>query len=157
MREEYEGIQLHLVGALQSNKAGTAVKHFDVIETLDRLSLAKELAKTMDKFEKRPECFIQVNTGAEKQKAGVLPKDADIFIRSCREEFVLPVTGLMCIPPVDEEPSAHFVFLSQIAQRNGLANLSMGMSSDYLIAIRFGATHIRVGTAIFGARNSKKD
>lgn len=157
LREQYEDIQLHLVGALQSNKARLAVQHFDVIETLDRPSLAKELAKTMDKFEKRPDCFIQINTGEEKQKTGVLPKEADNFIKSCREEFELPVTGLMCIPPKNEEPSPHFVFLSQIAERNGLSNLSMGMSSDYLVAIRFGATHVRLGTALFGDRKSTEN
>jgi len=152
LREQYEYIQLHMVGALQSNKSRQAVMCFDVIETLDRLNLARELSKHMDKQDRRPECFVQVNTGEEQQKGGVLPKDADGFIRSCREEFNLPVTGLMCIPPVDEEPSPHFVFLAQIARRNGLKNLSMGMSSDYLLAARFGATHVRVGTAIFGKR-----
>ena len=157
LRKVYEGIELHLVGALQSNKAKKAVKNFDVIETLDRASLARVLAKAMDKFDKRPECLIQVNTGEEKQKAGVLPDDADLFIKSCREEFQLPVTGLMCIPPVDEEPAPHFVFLSQIASRNGLGNLSMGMSADYLTAIRFGATHVRVGTAIFGSRHNNEN
>ena len=154
LREQYQNIQLHFVGALQSNKARQAVKHFDVIETLDRRSLAQELAKTMDKLDKRPDCFIQINTGEESQKAGVLPRDADKFIKSCREEFGLPVTGLMCIPPVAEEPSPHFVFLSQIARRHGLDNISMGMSSDYLVAARFGATHVRVGTALFGPRSS---
>ena len=155
LREKYENIQLHFVGALQSNKARQAVKHFDVIETLDRRTLAQELAKTMDKLGKRPDCFIQINTGEESQKAGVFPRDADNFIRSCQEEFGLPVTGLMCIPPAAEEPSPHFVFLSQIARRHGLNNISMGMSSDYLVAARFGATHVRIGTAIFGLRQSK--
>ena len=152
LREHYEHIQLHMVGALQSNKSKQAVMCFDVIETLDRPSLARELSKHMDTQGRRPECFVQVNTGEERQKAGVLPKDADRFIKSCREEFNLPVTGLMCIPPAAEEPSPHFVFLAQIAHRNGLKNLSMGMSSDYLVAARFGATHVRVGTAIFGKR-----
>ena len=152
LREQFDNIELHFVGPLQSNKASHAVKNFDVIETVDRRSLAKTLAKTMDKLDKRPDCFIQINTGEEKQKAGVLPGDADDFIRSCREEYDLPVIGLMCIPPLVEEPSTHFVFLSQIANRNGLQNLSMGMSSDYLIATRFGATHVRIGTAIFGPR-----
>ena len=152
LREQYENIELHFVGALQSNKSRQAVKNFDVIETLDRRNLAKELAKSMNKFDKRPDSFIQINTGEENQKAGILPRDADNFIRSCKEEFELPVTGLMCIPPVADEPSPHFVFLSQIARRHGLDNLSMGMSSDYLVAARFGATHVRIGTAIFGSR-----
>ena len=152
LREQYEYIQLHMVGALQSNKSKLAVMCFDVIETLDRPNLARELSKHMDKQDRRPECFVQVNTGEERQKAGVLPKDADRFIKSCREEFNLPIAGLMCIPPAAEEPSPHFVFLAQIARRNGLKNLSMGMSADYLVAARFGATFVRVGTAIFGKR-----
>ena len=152
LRENHDDIQLHLVGALQSNKARLAVGLFDVIETLDRLKVARALAKNMDSLGCRPECFVQVNTGNEPQKAGVSPQDADNLIKSCRDEFGLPVTGLMCIPPMGEEPSPHFVFLAQIAQRNGLKKLSMGMSADYKVAVRFGATHVRVGTAIFGER-----
>ena len=150
--EVYHNVQLHLIGALQSNKDKQAVKLFDVIETVDRPTLAGALARNMDALGRRPECFVQVNTGEEAQKAGVLPREADLFIQSCREEFELPVTGLMCIPPAQEEPSPHFYFLKKIAQRNGLKKLSMGMSSDYKVAVTFGATHVRVGTGIFGAR-----
>ena len=152
LRETYDDIHLHLVGALQSNKARLAVGLFDVIQTLDRLNLARALATSMDNLGRRPECFVQVNTGNEPQKAGVSPQVADDFIKSCRGEFGLPVTGLMCIPPMGEEPSPHFVFLGQIAQRNGLKKLSMGMSADYQVAVQFGASHVRVGTAIFGER-----
>ena len=150
--ETYDNIQLHLIGALQSNKVRQALRQFDVIETVDRPNLARALAKNMDTLGLRPECFVQVNTGKESQKAGVLPQEADSFIRSCREDFQLPVTGLMCIPPAEEEPSPHFIFLAKIAQQNGLKKISMGMSSDYAIAVSFGATHVRVGTAIFGPR-----
>ena len=150
--EVYHHVQLHLIGALQSNKAKQAIKLFDVIETVDRPTLAGALARNMDALGRRPECFVQVNTGEEAQKAGVLPREADLFIQSCREEFELPVTGLMCIPPAQEEPSPHFYFLKKIAERNGLKKLSMGMSSDYKVAVTFGATHVRVGTGIFGAR-----
>ena len=150
--ETYDNIQLHLIGALQSNKVRQALRQFDVIETVDRPNLARALARNMDTLGLRPECFVQVNTGKEPQKAGVLPQEADIFIRSCREDFQLPVTGLMCIPPAEEEPSPHFIFLAKIAQQNGLKKISMGMSSDYAIAVSFGATHVRVGTAIFGPR-----
>ena len=152
LRDIYGDIELHFIGALQSNKARQAVMLFDVIQALDRRKLARALAKNMDNLSRRPECFVQINTGKEPQKAGVLPEDADNFIRSCREEFELPVTGLMCLPPASEEPSPHFFFLAQIAQRNGLINLSMGMSADYKIAVSFGATHVRVGSAIFGLR-----
>jgi len=152
LRARFPDIGLHLIGPLQSNKARKAVEVFDVIETLDRPKLARALANVMAETGRRPDCFIQVNTGAEDQKAGVLPQDADAFIAQCRDEFALPVTGLMCIPPVDEEPSLHFQLLAEIAKRNGLARLSMGMSADYEIAVAFGATHVRVGSAIFGAR-----
>lgn len=150
--EKYDGIKLHLVGALQSNKVRQALKLFHAIQSLDRVSLAGTLAKQMDVTGCRPDCYIQVNTGAERQKAGVLPDQADSFIDSCINEFGLPVKGLMCIPPLEDEPSPHFVFLGQIAERNGLGQLSMGMSGDYELAVEFGATHVRVGSAIFGQR-----
>ena len=143
---------LHLIGPLQTNKARDAVALFDVIHTLDRLRLAEKLAVEMQAQSRAVSCFVQVNTGREEQKAGVDPKDADAFIKACRDEWRIPVVGLMCIPPVDEEPALHFAFLREIAKRNGLAQLSMGMSDDFEIAIALGATHIRVGSAIFGAR-----
>jgi pyridoxal phosphate enzyme (YggS family) len=152
LRETYPDLRLHLIGPLQSNKARTAIELFDVIETVDRPKLAKALARLMDETGRTPDCFIQVNTGAEAQKAGVLPDAADAFIAECRDDLGLPVKGLMCIPPVDEEPSLHFQLLAEIAKRNGIANLSMGMSADFEIAVQFGATHVRVGSAIFGAR-----
>lgn len=152
LRAEYPGTTLHLIGPLQTNKIRLAVGLFDVIETVDRPKLARELAKEMEKAGRQLDCFIQVNTGTEPQKAGVLPEDADAFIAACRDEYGLPVSGLMCIPPVEEEPSLHFALLREIAARNGLDHLSMGMSSDYPVAIAFGATHVRVGTAIFGTR-----
>ena len=153
LRAPHPDIRLHLIGALQTNKVALAVALFDVIETVDRPRLAAALAKEMNKSGFRRECFVQVNTGAEAQKAGVLPEHADAFIRACIEEHGLTVTGLMCIPPLDEEPSLHFALLREIARRHGLAKLSMGMSADYPVAIQFGATHVRVGTAIFGARD----
>ncbi len=152
LREEFPDVRLHLIGPLQTNKVRQALALFDVIETMDRPKLAREIAKEAEKTGRMPDCFIQVNTGAESQKAGVIPEEVDAFIASCREEYGLPVRGLMCIPPVEEEPSLHFALLREIAQRNGLAELSMGMSSDYRVAIAFGATLVRVGTAIFGAR-----
>ena len=145
-------IRLHLVGPLQTNKAHDAVRLFDVIETLDRPKLAGTLAGEMDKSGRRLDCFIQVNTGEEPQKAGVLPEATDRFVDACRREYQLSVIGLMCIPPIDEEPALHFALLAEIARRNGLDQLSMGMSADYETAIRLGATHVRVGTAIFGQR-----
>lgn len=149
---EFPDTTIHLIGPLQTNKVKQAVELFDVIETMDRPKLARGLAKEMDRSGRRPDCFIQVNTGAEPQKAGILPQDADAFIRLCRDDCGLPVRGLMCIPPVDEEPSLHFALLREIAGRNNLAELSMGMSSDYRIAIMFGATVVRIGSAIFGDR-----
>ncbi len=143
---------LHLIGPLQTNKARQAVELFDVIETLDRPKLARALAKEMAATGRRPACYIQVNTGEEAQKAGIWPEEAAGLIALARDELGLPVAGLMCIPPFDEEPSLHFALLREIARRNGLDQLSMGMSGDYEVAIRFGATHVRVGTAIFGAR-----
>jgi len=152
LKESTPGLKLHLVGPLQTNKVHDAVKLFDVVETVDRPKLAGALAREMEKSGRRLDCFVQVNTGEEPQKAGVLPDDADGFIDACRREYQLPVVGLMCIPPVDEEPALHFALLGEIARRNGLELLSMGMSADYETAIRLGATHVRVGTAIFGPR-----
>ena len=155
-RERYPDLELHLVGALQSNKVSQAVALFDAIETLDRPKLARALAKEMARLGRRPACYVEVNTGEEAQKAGVWPEDADAFIALCRDELGLPVEGLMCIPPEGEEPAPHFALLGEIARRNGLSKLSMGMSADYEVAIRFGATHVRVGTAIFGARAPRR-
>jgi PLP dependent protein len=143
---------VHLIGPLQTNKTADAVELFDVIQTLDREKLARGLAKEMDRLDRRPDLFVQINTGEEPQKAGVLPLDADAFIEKCRTEFALPVVGLMCIPPVDENPALHFALLADMAARNGLARLSMGMSADFETAVRLGATEVRVGTAIFGTR-----
>lgn len=147
-------LTLHLIGPLQTNKAQDAVDFFDVIETLDREKLSKFIAKAAQASGKCPKLFVQVNTGEEPQKAGVLPGDIDAFIKSAREVYDLPVTGLMCIPPVDEAPSPHFIMLSQMAARNGLRNLSMGMSADFETACALGATHVRVGSALFGARKA---
>ena len=152
LRREFPDLVLHLIGPLQTNKVREAVAHFDVIETVDRPRLADALAREMEKTGRRLSCFIEVNTGEEPQKAGILPDAADAFIADCRGRLGLPIVGLMCIPPGGEEPSLHFALLREIARRNGLDGLSMGMSADYDIAIRFGATHVRVGTAIFGAR-----
>ncbi|MEQ9447551.1 MAG: YggS family pyridoxal phosphate-dependent enzyme [Rhodospirillaceae bacterium] len=152
LREAYGDVVLHLIGPLQTNKVRDAVSHFDVIHTLDRPRLAEKLAAEMDRQKKRIPCFVQINTGREQQKAGVDPAEADSFIADCRTRLGLPVDGLMCIPPADEEPSPHFAFLREIARRNGLERLSMGMSADYETAILFGATHVRVGSAIFGPR-----
>ena len=152
LREAYPEHELHMVGPLQTNKARDAVALFDVVETVDRPRLARALAREMDRSGRRPDCFIEINTGEEPQKAGVLPQGADAFIAACRGEYGLPVVGLMCIPPLDEAPAMHFALLAEIARRNGLDGLSMGMSADYEIAVRLGATHVRVGTAIFGVR-----
>jgi pyridoxal phosphate enzyme (YggS family) len=157
LKEAWPEVRLHLIGPLQRNKVRRAVRLFDVIETVESLRLAAALAEVMDETGLRPDLFIQVNTGEEKQKAGVLPLEADALIRACVEDMALPVRGLMCIPPVDEEPALHFALLREIARRNGLAGLSMGMSEDYTTAIRFGATVVRVGSAIFGARPSVGD
>jgi hypothetical protein len=154
LKARYPDLELHLIGPLQTNKARDAVALFDVIESVDREKLAAVLAKEMERSGKRPTCFIQVNTGEEKQKAGVLPADLDGFVASCRDVLKLPVVGLMCIPPVDEEPALHFALLAKMAKRNGLARLSMGMSADYETAVRLGATHVRVGSALFGARHT---
>jgi len=152
LKEAYPGSKLHLIGPLQTNKTGDAVALFDVIQTLDRERLARILAGEMDKQARRPDLFVQVNTGEEKQKAGVLPLDADGFIDKCIDDYGLPVVGLMCIPPVYENPALHFALLADIANRNGLTRLSMGMSADFETGVRLGATEVRVGTAIFGAR-----
>jgi pyridoxal phosphate enzyme (YggS family) len=145
-------IALHLIGPLQSNKAKEAVALFDAIHSVDRPSLCEALAKEMDSQQRRPQLFVQLNTGEEPQKAGVTPAEADAFIASCREKYGLQISGLMCIPPVDDAPAPHFALTAKIAARNGLKELSMGMSADFAIAIQFGATHVRVGSAIFGKR-----
>lgn len=152
LRERYPGVTLHLIGALQTNKARDAVALFDVIQTLDRPRLAAALAKEMARQERRLDCFVQVNTGEEPQKAGVMPEEVDAFIGSCRDDHGLDVEGLMAIPPADEDIALHTAFLAKIAERNGLSQLSIGMSDDYADAVRFGATHVRVGSAIFGER-----
>jgi len=152
LKGEYPDLELHLIGPLQTNKARDAVALFDVIQSVDRERLAATLAKEMERAGKRPACFIQVNTGEEPQKAGILPADLDAFVGSCRDTHKLPVVGLMCIPPVDEEPALHFALLTRMAARNGLSRVSMGMSADYEAAVRLGATHVRVGSALFGAR-----
>ncbi|WP_323775495.1 YggS family pyridoxal phosphate-dependent enzyme [Leisingera sp.] len=149
--ERFDGIDLHLIGPLQTNKARQAMELFDSIHSVDRPKLASTLARLAQELGKCPELFIQVNTGEEQQKAGVMPSDADAFIADCRQ-LDLPLKGLMCIPPVEEEASLHFALLAKIAERNGLKGLSMGMSGDFEKAIALGATHVRVGSAIFGAR-----
>lgn len=151
-RERFDGVELHLIGPLQTNKVRQAVQLFDVIHSVDREKLARKLADEFNESGRQLPCFIQVNTGEEPQKAGCLPAETDAFVRRCREELELPVVGMMCIPPADEEPSLHFALLKKIAERNGLDGLSMGMSGDFESAIALGATHIRVGSAIFGAR-----
>lgn len=151
-RERFQDIDLHLIGPLQTNKARQAFDLFQSIHSVDRPKLAKTIARLAQEEGYCPELFIQVNTGEEDQKAGVLPADADDFINDCKG-MDLPVRGLMCIPPVEEEPSLHFALLAKIAKRNGLNGLSMGMSGDFEAAIALGATHVRVGSAIFGARN----
>ena len=155
LRAEFRDLALHLIGPLQTNKVRDAVAAFDVIETVDRPRLAQALATEMDRSGRRPPCLIEVNTGEEPQKAGVLPAEADSFIEECRGRLELPIVGLMCVPPLDEEPAPHFALLREIARRNGLEILSMGMSADFEKAIRFGATHVRIGTAIFGARGAE--
>lgn len=154
LKAKYPDIKLHLIGPLQTNKVRDAVGLYDCIQTLDRPKLARVLAKEMEHQGRSPDLFVQVNTGEETQKAGVLPDDTDEFVRFCREDCGLKLLGLMCIPPFDEEPSLHFALLAKIAERNGLSALSMGMSSDFETAVEFGATHVRVGSAIFGARSA---
>ena len=152
LRERHPGIELHLIGPLQSNKVREAVTLFDAIHSVDRPSICEALAKEIDSQKRRPQLFVQLNTGEEPQKAGVAPTEADAFIAGCREKYGLPISGLMCIPPVDDAPAPHFALTAKIAERNGLKGLSMGMSADFAIAIQFGATHVRVGSAIFGQR-----
>jgi len=153
LMEKHPGLALHLIGPLQSNKAKEAVALFDAIHSVDRVSLCEALAKEIDKQGRAPTLFVQVNTGAEPQKAGVLPQDADGFLKACRDTYKLTIAGLMCIPPADEAPGPHFALTAKIARRNGLKLLSMGMSADFGAAIAMGATHVRVGSAIFGGRH----
>jgi pyridoxal phosphate enzyme (YggS family) len=152
LREKYPDIELHLIGPLQSNKTREAVALFDAIQSVDREKIAKALAEETTKSGKRPKLFVQVNTGAEPQKAGVLPEEADAFLAACREKYGLEIAGLMCVPPVGQQASPHFALLADIAARNGVAELSMGMSSDFELAIQLGATYVRVGSAIMGER-----
>ena len=152
LRAAHPDIALHLIGPLQSNKAKEAVALFDAIHAVDRPSIAEALAKEIVKQGRHPTLFVEVNTGEEPQKAGVLPHEADAFIKTCRETYGLTIAGLMCIPPFDEAPAPHFALTAKIAARNGLKLLSMGMSADFATAIAFGATHVRIGTAIFGSR-----
>ena len=151
-RADWPDLQLRLIGPLQSNKVREAVALFDAIETLDRESLAEALAAEIGRSGRTPDLFIQINTGAEPQKSGVSPAEADAFIARCRDYHGLTIAGLMCIPPADDEPAMHFALLARIAARNGLTGLSMGMSGDYEAAVRHGATHVRVGSALFGDR-----
>jgi pyridoxal phosphate enzyme (YggS family) len=151
--QKHAGLKLHLVGPLQSNKAKEAVALFDAIHSLDRPSLCEALAKEIAKQGRQPLLFVEINTGAEPQKAGVLPQNADAFLAACREKYGLTISGLMCIPPLQEAPGPHFALTAKIARRNGLKLLSMGMSADFTTAIALGATHVRVGSAIFGERH----
>lgn len=151
--EKHAGIALHLIGPLQSNKAKEAVALFDAIHSVDRPSLCEALSKEIAKQGRTPLLFAEINTGAEPQKAGVLPQDADSFLTACRETYGLTMSGLMCIPPLDEAPGPHFALTAKIAKRNGLKLLSMGMSADFAVAISLGATHVRIGSAIFGGRH----
>jgi PLP dependent protein len=155
LRARWPGIELHMIGAIQTNKARDVVELFDVVQTVDRPRLAQALAKEMARAGRRLPCFVQVNTGEEEQKAGVWPAEADALIRHCQGDLDLPVVGVMAIPPEDEEPAPHFALLAKIAARNRLPSISMGMSADFETAITFGATHVRVGSAIFGARLSR--
>jgi pyridoxal phosphate enzyme (YggS family) len=152
LRDQHPGLELHLIGPLQSNKAREAVGLFDAIHSIDRPSICAAVAKEIQRQGRSPLLFVEVNTGAEPQKAGVLPQDADAFVAACRDSYGLAIAGLMCIPPADEPPAPHFALTAKIATRNGLRLLSMGMSADFPVAIRFGATHVRVGSAIFGHR-----
>jgi len=152
LKASHPEIELHLIGPLQSNKVKEAVAIFDAIHTVDRPSLCQALAKEIARQNRRPLLFAEINTGAEAQKAGVLPQDADAFLGACREDYGLEISGLMCIPPIDEAPAPHFALTAKIAERNRLKLLSMGMSADFAIAVQFGATHVRVGSAIFGQR-----
>ena len=157
LRPHWPGVELHLIGGLQSNKAADAVALFDAIQTLDRPKLARELAREMERQNRRPRLFIQVNTGEEPQKSGIVPGELDAFVLLCRGELGLAIAGLMAIPPEDEDVALHTALLAKLAARNGIDALSVGMSGDYETAIQFGATHVRVGTAIFGARAQRGD
>jgi uncharacterized pyridoxal phosphate-containing UPF0001 family protein len=150
---KHAGIALHLIGPLQSNKAKEAVALFDAIHSVDRASLCEALGKEIAKQGRSPLLFAEINTGAEPQKAGVLPQDADAFLAACRDKYGLTMSGLMCIPPLEEAPGPHFALTAKIAKRNGLKLLSMGMSADFSTAIQLGATHVRIGSAIFGGRH----
>ncbi|TDH37803.1 YggS family pyridoxal phosphate-dependent enzyme [Pseudohoeflea suaedae] len=153
LKEDFDDIELHLIGPLQSNKAEDAVALFDVIETIDREKIARAIAREMEKQGRSPKLYVQVNTGSEEQKAGIAPEETVAFVTMCRDELGLWIEGLMCIPPVDENPGPHFALLAKLAGECGLEKLSMGMSGDYEIAVAFGATEVRVGSAIFGARD----
>jgi PLP dependent protein len=153
LKAAHPDIELHLIGPLQTNKAKEAVALFDAIHTVDRPSLCSALAKEITRQNRRPLLFAEINTGSEPQKAGVLPEEVDAFLRACREDYGLEISGLMCLPPIEEAPAPHFALTAKIAQRNRLKLLSMGMSADFAIAIQFGATHVRVGSAIFGPRS----
>jgi hypothetical protein len=155
LKADHPGIELHLIGPLQSNKAKEAVALFEAIHSVDRPSLCEALAKEIARQGRQPVLFAEINTGGEPQKAGVLPQEADGFLKLCREAYGLPIAGLMCLPPFGDPPAPHFALTAKIARRNGLKLLSMGMSADFPIAIAFGATHVRVGTAIFGERAPK--
>lgn len=152
LKAEFPNLELHLIGPLQSNKAKEAIELFDAIHSIDREKIARALAEEMRKQGRQLELFVQVNTGEEPQKAGVPPRDLPALLALCRDELKLEISGLMCIPPVEEEAALHFAFLAKLAAENGLAGLSMGMSDDFETAIAFGATHVRVGSAIFGSR-----
>jgi len=152
LMQDYPDVVLHLIGPLQSNKAKEAVALFHAIHSVDRPSICEALAKEIKNQNKAPELFVQINTGEEPQKAGVAPGEADAFLAACRDKYGLTISGLMCIPPVDDAPAPHFALTAKIAARNGLTKLSMGMSADFAVAIQMGATHVRVGSAIFGAR-----
>src|ERR1700751_2352889 len=156
LKAQHPGLELHLGGPLQSNKVKDALGLFDAIHSVDRPSLCAALAKEIAKGGRQPQVFVEVHTGAEPQKAGVLPEQTDAFLARCRDEYGLRIGGLMCIPPFDDPPAPHFALLAKIAKRNGLRSLSMGMSADFARAIEFGATHVRVGTAIFGARTTNQ-
>jgi pyridoxal phosphate enzyme (YggS family) len=155
LKARYPDLELHLIGPLQSNKVRDAVASFDIIHSVDRLKIARTLAEEIARSGKHPRLLVQVNTGVEPQKAGVLPAETDAFVAQCRDEYGLAIEGLMCIPPLDEEPALHFALLAKIAARLGLHELSMGMSGDFAAAIAFGATYVRIGTAIFGARKAE--
>jgi hypothetical protein len=152
LQAKHPGLELHMIGPLQSNKVKEAVALFDAIHSVDRPSLCEALGKEIAKQARRPLLFVEINTGAEPQKAGVLPQDADAFLARCREDYGLTINGLMCIPPAEEVPAPHFALTAKIAARNGLKLLSMGMSADFAVAIAMGATHVRIGSAIFGHR-----